>query len=163
MFVGIRRLFKSTGSKKGNDDNEAVHLQELLNNKTRELEDTTWRLEQLSNGDNDSEENEAGAEVRQTMARAIGPKSELSVQPDEESPLSEKDLSLFAEEADEEGREDNERSHSPADLFNQGEEEENPLRSLINSLPEVTARELLEQARVIRTMMLENKQREIPK
>ena len=76
-------------------------------------------------------------------------------QPDEKPAAEEKDVNVLpGSAADEKNEPENEgEGDSLSNLFSQDEEEENPLASLIASLPDVAARELIGEAQEIEEML----------
>jgi hypothetical protein len=147
--------------------NQVAELEEQINNKTKDLEATEQQLRELSNKANGSEEDEG------PPPQPHGPLSELTVEPDDELMDEETDASTLLGEADEEVNvveveasavapaeaekvpPKEAESDSLTNLFSQEDEEENPLAALINSLPDVTAEELLDDLREIKEIIQE--------
>ena len=124
-----------------------TNLEELVSKRTKDLEEAKELLNQLSEPVENAEEGEAQA--KEPLAQPHQPESELTV-PTEEEPSDEgKDLNVSMEKK--EGEEDG----SFSSLFSQGEEEENLLARLITSLPDVTAEEILGEAKKLQTMLSE--------
>lgn len=145
-------------------------MEEQINHKTKDLEATEQQLRELTNTANDSEKD------GNTPPQPHGPLSELSVEPENELVDEEADSDTLLGEADEEVKvvevgagvaapaeaekeptTKEEESDSLNALFNQEEEEENPLASLINSLPDVTSQELLDDLQEIKEIIRERK------
>jgi len=160
---------------------QIVNLEELVNRKTRDLETVKDQLRQLADTTKDSGEGKAEANVEELFTQPNQLKSEQLVQSDEEAPKEEKELDALLEKVGEEAAEkqeemtknekegepksepesekkDEAESDSLGDLFNQEEEEENPLAGLITSLPDVTVEELLGEAEEIKAIVCELQQ-----
>jgi hypothetical protein len=149
-------------------------LEEQLNHRTQDLVATEQQLKELSSTMNASEKDE------ETPPQPHGPLSELTVGPEDEQMDEEIDASALLGEAEEEVKivevgagaaapaeaekepaeelAKEEESDSFNSLFSQEEEEENPLAALINSLPDVTAQELLYDLQEIKEIMQERHQ-----
>lgn len=146
---------------------QVADLEEQLNYRTKELEATKQQLRELSNTMNGSEE------AKETPPQPHGPLSELTVEPDDKLIDEESDVATLLGEADEEVKvvaveagatapveaekepAKEEESDSLNKLFSQEDDEENPLAALINSLPDVTAQELLYDLQEIEEIMRE--------
>ena len=145
-------------------------LEEQVNNKTKELEATKQELQELSDKVNGSEEDE------NTPPQPHGPLDELTVRPDDELVMddqadvvtlmgnSEEEVKVTEVVAGEVAPANAENAEvavdendSLSDLFSQDEEEVNPLASLINSLPDVTAQELLDDLQEIKEIINEQR------
>jgi len=142
-------------------------LEEQVDNKTQELEATEQELEELSDTAKDSEAD------KDAPPQPHGPLSELSVEPGDELIDEETDIGTLLGEADEQVQAveaeagatapaeaekqpaTEEESDSLDSLFSQEEEEANPLANLINSLPDVTAQELLDDLQEIKEIIRE--------
>ena len=118
--------------------NQVTNLEELISEKTGDLEEAD--------------------EDKDVTAQPHKPQSELTVEPGEElsgegeKPSSEEnDLSVLLGKDEEE----EEKGDSLSNLFDQEEEEANPLATLITSLPDVTASELVNEAQETITMIRE--------
>lgn len=155
---------------------QEASLEEQLNHRTKDLEATEQQLKELSNTMNGSEKDE------EAPPQPHGPLSELTVEPEDEllDLDEETDASTLLGEAEEEVKtvevgagvaapaeaekepakepEKEEESDSFNSLFSQEEEEENPLAALVNSLPDVTAQELLYDLQEIKEIMQERHQ-----
>jgi hypothetical protein len=150
---------------------QATVLEEVKN-RTMDLEksEKSEQPEEVANTASHSEGEE------NTTPKPHGPLSELTVEPENGLQDAELEAETPVEEADEEvnvvkiGAEEaapaeaeskaekepeKEDDDSLGNLFSQEEEEENPLASLLNSLPDVTAQELLDDAQEITEMMRE--------
>lgn len=145
-------------------------LEESINNRTKDLEEAEQQLKELANTAEDSEEAEGAP------PQPRGPLSELSVEPGDEVMDEGADAGTLLEETDEELNvvEVGTGAAAPAEaekepkkegeddsinnLFSQEDDEENPLVSLINSLPDVTAQELLDDLQEIKEIIREWKQ-----
>jgi len=144
-------------------------LEEQVDNKTEELEATEQELKELSDTAKDSEAD------KDAPPQPHGPLSELSVEPGDEPIDEETDIGTLLGEADEQVKvveaeaeagaaapaeaekqpATEEESDSLDSLFNQEEDEVNPLANLINSLPDVTAQELLDDLQEIKEIIRE--------
>jgi hypothetical protein len=158
---------------KSEEDAEEEQIQEQAGNKTGGIKATAESpegvLEVLSKAEND-EESRPGPH---------GPLSELTVEPqdtllDEEADVSglldesEEDVTIVEvthkaaapeekEKAEEPPKEDSDDSFN--NLFSTDEEEANPLENLINSLPDVTVRELLDDLQEIKDLLQDGQQK----
>ena len=140
-------------------------LEEQVDNKTKELEATEQELKELSDTAKDSEAD------KDAPPQPHGPLSELSVEPGDELIDEETDIGTLLGEADEQVKVAEAEAAAPAEaekqpateeendsldsLFSQEEEEANPLANLINSLPDVTAQELLDDLQEIKEIIRE--------
>jgi len=144
-------------------------LEEQVDNKTKEPEATEPELKELSDTAKDSEAD------KDAPPQPHGPLSELSVEPGDEPIDEETDIGTLLGEADEQVKvveaeaeagaaapaeaekqpATEEESDSLDSLFNQEEDEVNPLANLINSLPDVTAQELLDDLQEIKEIIRE--------
>jgi len=170
------KLDQGTDETAGTIATKVTNLEEVVNERTKGLEETEEQLKELSNTVNSTDEDKDEAQIEGDPAQPHQPKSELSVQPEEEDlstllgkvddeeeegePTEEgqnDSLSdLFSKDEEEEGEQTEEgQSDSLADLFSQDEEEENPLAGLIASLPNLTAKEVLDELEEIKAMVLE--------
>ncbi len=152
--------------------NQITSLEELVQKRTAELEEAKAQLQQLvtttdapdqgggpvgplaaTAGGADEAESEAQVEVLFTTPNQ--PRGELVV-PAEEVSGEAKDEVVAAEPADKaeavEVAKDG-AGASPTDLFSYEDEEENPLTALISALPEVSATELLREAKEIERLL----------
>ena len=152
------------------DDTSAVQItetEEPLNNKDEDLQETEQPSGELADTANDPEKHE------DTPPRPHGPLGELLVEPEDDLTYDDTDVGTLLDDADEEvkvvkiGAESTapaeepkvveagagadapaeaeiETSDSLSNLFDDEDEEENPLAALINSLPDVTTQELLD-------------------
>jgi len=186
MFLKMRKLTESLGKKSTQEDgalesenldedvaeagapvvNQVTSLEELVNKRTRDLEEAREQLKQLSDSTDGSEEKDE-AEVEELFTAPNQPKGESSDQPkaeqagEEEDTLPEKaDAEPKAPENEQKSEPENEPGNegegdSLSDLFSQEEEEENPLAGLISTLPDVTAKELLDEVQEIKVMLSE--------
>ncbi len=140
-------------------------LEEQVDNKTKELEATEQELKELSDTAKDSEAD------KDAPPQPHGPLSELSVKPGDELIDEETALGTLFGEADEQVKVVEAGAAAPAEaekqpateeesdsldsLFSQEEDEVNPLANLINSLPDVTAQELLDDLQEIKEIIRE--------
>lgn len=151
MFEGIRRLFKPSMSREEKERDALTArlavLEKSVNERTRDLKKEKTQLEQLSDNGEVSQKDEA--EAADAILQKVQPKGELLL-------VEDKDLSFLLEKTDEEEQKGEKgEGNTFAGLFVQEEEEANPLRNLIDSLANVTAEELVKQAKAIKTMLLE--------
>ena len=141
-------------------------LQEQLNNRTKNLEETEQQLRELSDAMKAPEEDE------NATPKPHGPLSELTIEAEDERTAEDAEIDILLGEdekevkvleveasaaapAEVEKEPQKEEDDSLNSLFSQDEEEENPLASLINSLPDVTARELLDDLQEIKEIIQE--------
>ncbi len=144
-------------------------MEEQVDNKTKELETTGQELKELSDTAKDSEAD------KDAPPQPHGPLSELSIEPGDELLDEETALGTLFGEADEQVKvveaaaeagaaapaeaekqpATEEESDSLDSLFSQEEDEVNPLANLINSLPDVTAQELLDDLQEIKEIIRE--------
>ncbi|MFC1990927.1 hypothetical protein ACFLU9_02095 [Chloroflexota bacterium] len=109
---------------------------------------TVDELENMA-GDSDEAKEKSSEEGENVLVQ--------TVQLEKEPSAEEKDESALFESTDKEKNEPEkeEESDSISDLFSDDEEEENPLASLITSLPDVTATELLEEMKEVQVLLRE--------
>lgn len=146
---------------------QEAETEEQLNNKADDLEKTAQLSEGTSDAANDSEED------KDAPPQPHGPLSELSVEPEDDLTYDDTDVGAPAEdtgeaakvvevgaaaappaEAEKETKQEDE-SDSLSNLFSNDEEEVNPLASLINALPDVTAQELIDDLHEINEIIRE--------
>ena len=144
------------------------NLEEHLNDRTQNLEETGQQLEELSDTVEEPQEEEAAA------PQPHGPLNELEVGSSDEPFDEETDVSTLLEEAPEElnvvkvdagaeataeAEKEPEATVTESDsldnLFSDGEDEENPLASLISAMPDVTSQELLDDLQEIKEIIQE--------
>ena len=178
MFLKMRKLTESFGKKSTQEEgalenenfsedvaeagapvvNQVTSLEELVNKRTRDLEAAREQLKQLSGSTEGSEEKDE-AEVEELFTAPNQPKGESSDQPKAEQAGEEKDVLPEKADAEPKAPENEQGSEgegdSLSDLFSQEEEIENPLAGLISTLPDVTARELLDEVQEIKVMLSE--------
>ena len=145
---------------------QAANLKETLNERTRDLEKTEEQLVKLSNSAESSDgDKEAPIQPNKPIAEllvgeeeeASTEKEELSIEKQEppavkqEPPAGDNDLSSLLGGGGEEGEEGGPLSN----LFDQEDDEVNPLAGLITSLPSVTAMELINEAQETKEMIRE--------
>lgn len=164
MFSKMRRVKENPKQETVQVEEDMVrkveNLEELVSKGTVGLEATREQLEKLSDNSEGSEggENKAEEVADELFSRPGKPAAELSVEVEKlgesgeetgaEKPGEDEmaELLLVKEEAEE--TEENEED-SLKNLFSDDEEEVNPLAGLINSLPDVTASELLNEAQEV--------------
>ena len=156
---------------------QAAVLEEQINNKTKDLEAAKQQLKELGNAAIEPKHNEEAA------PRPHGPLVELTLEPEDTEKAEETDAGILPGEVVEEvevvkvkaeaaapaeaatkaeakkgpvAAEDND---SLSSLFNQEDEEVNPLANLINSLPDVTAQELLNDLQEIKEIIRESRRK----
>lgn len=163
---------------------QLIEMNETISSRTKNLEETTQQLQDLSDTLNDSDE-----EIE--TVKPHGPLVELSVEPEDKMMDIDLDTTSDAEvlgtatddikvveigdeatapvestgskeaqpEAKAEAAPAAEESEddSFSNLFGTEEEEENPLASLINSLPDVSAQEIINDLQEIKDIILDNK------
>ena len=137
-------------TKREKPDQGAAEAGDSLVNQVTSLEELVNNTEKGLNEDKDE------AQIKGAPARPHQPMGELTVQPDEESTDEENDLSSLLGKPDKEDEtKDEEQTDSLFSIFDEEEEEVNPLLNLINSLPDITAKEVLDEAQEIKVMMRE--------
>jgi TATA-binding protein-associated factor Taf7 len=154
-------------------------MEEQINHRTKGLAETEQQLKELADTVKTSQEN------GDTQPQPHGPLSELSIDPEDQTQELDEELGIEALDLDadeeikvvelgagaatpaeaareptkeEEAKEEEskkEEDDSLGNLFSQDEEEENPLANLINSLPDVTAQELLDDLKEINEIIEE--------
>jgi hypothetical protein len=171
--------FKIGKSKEKNGDENATaggatvtqiaELEEHLNGQTDNLKQTEKKLKKLSGKVGDTENTE------DVIAKPHGPIGELSVEPEDdlaiEASTADEDVDVVPEESDEKVKlvevtaetttpppaEKEEKVEATGDsldkLFSDDEEEENPLASLIRSLPDVDVNELIDDLKEIKDII----------
>ena len=151
---------------------QITDLEEMVNKRTRELDEARQQLSQLSSTeDSSSDEDEKQVvrpastietsdkdetQVEELFTRPNLPADELSVQPEAESTGEVKAPEVAVAQAGEEDTKESSgegESNALSDIFSGEEEEENLLSGLINSLPDVDAVELLAEAKEINEMI----------
>ena len=164
--------------------NQLTEMNENISNRTKNLEETTQQLQDLSETLSDSVDED-------DTPKPHGPLVELTVEPEDK--MMDIDLDITSDEelfeaATEEIKvvEVNAETSVPADLketgdsqpegesapdtagsdddsfsnlFGSEEEEFNPLASLINSLPDVSTQELVDDLQEIKDIIMDNKKR----
>ena len=162
---------------------QIAEMEEQINNKTKDLEETTSKLQELSETVNDTDDEEE-------KPKPHGPLSELSIEPEDK--MMDIDLDINTDANSLEGTEGaislvevGSQPAAPAEpqaetteepvvstegqpevsleddddsfnnLFSSDEEEVNPLSNLINSLPDVTAQELADDLKEIKEIIQE--------
>ena len=151
MFSWRRKSREPSGKQSSPEEDNATGGEEP-NEDAPEAEDTTITkpisLEELENADTDSDE---------AQAKSPEEGEDIQTQPVqlEEEPAGDKGENVFLESADdkESDTENEEDGDSISNLFSDDEEEENPLAGLITSLPDVTARELLDEVQEVEAMV----------
>ena len=139
-----------------------------MNNKTKDLEETSQQLQESSETVNDPEE--TGTD---DTPKPHGPLSELEVEPGDDLAYDDINVDTKPEDAGEDvqlvevGAESAAPTETPQEpkledsddsiknLFSDDEEEVNPLANLINSLPDVTAQELVDDLNEIQEIIKE--------
>ena len=166
MFLKMRKLRETFGSKSSvpEDDatkekseegatdggdtlvTQAINLGDIDNNQTKNLAETGEQLGQLVDTPESASEEQ---DIQDILSQPV--------QSEEKAADKENDLSILLGGIDEEEGEqaDKEKSDSLSNLFSQEEDEENPLSGLINSLPDATAKELIDDAKEVKTMIVE--------
>jgi hypothetical protein len=155
---------------------QIASLQEQVNNKTKELEVTRQQLKELSNTVPDIDVD------KEPPPQPHGPLGELTIEAEDKQENEETDAVTSLEEVDgevpvveviktpaaaateagkkeapaeEKAPEKQAEDDSLANLFSQEDEEANPLAALINSLPDVTPQELLDDLQEIKEIIKE--------
>lgn len=150
---------------------QIAEMEDQMNNKTKDLEETSQQLQELSETVNGSEETEAATE--DDTPKPHGPLSELEVEPGDDLAYDDINVDTQPEDAGEDvqlvevGAESDAPTETPQEpkledaddslknLFSDDEEEVNPLANLINSLPDVTAQELVDDLNEIQEIIKE--------
>jgi hypothetical protein len=151
------------------DDTPARQVADQIKNRTKGLKETEQQLIELSETAN-------GPEKEDSAPGPHGPLVELKIDAEEESAEVEEDAAIPTVKADDKatparaeaekaltgGAEDKkpaanaDKDDSLNDLFSQQDDEVNPLGNLINSMPEVTAQELIDDLKQIKEIIREN-------
>ena len=163
---------------------QIAEMEEEINNKTKDLEETTSKLQELSETVNETDDEE--------KPKPHGPLSELSIEPEDKMMDIDLDINADASPPEETGDDINlvevgPETAAPAEpkaetdtepevstedkpeislggdgdddsfnnLFSTDEEEVNPLVNLISSLPDVTAQELADDLKEIKEIIQE--------
>lgn len=132
-------------------------LEDMVNKRTRELEDAKVQLSQLSTVAEGTDGTKEEAQVEELFTQPNQPAGESPVPTEEGAPAEEKEPDALLTETEEKEKEPGSEGESDmlSDIFNQEDEEENPLVGLISTLPDVAAAELLDEAKEIEKMMQE--------
>jgi len=131
-------------------------LEEMVSQRTRELEDAKVQLSQLSTVVEGTDGTEEKALVEELFTQPNQPAGESPVPTEEGAPAEEKEPDALLTETEEKGEEkpgSEGESDMLSDIFSQEDEEENPLVGLISTLPDVAAAELLDEAKEVEKMM----------
>lgn len=162
MFTVLARLFKPAMHKPRKDaPAPAIEtMAESMTDGSRTQAGTETQLARLLDNSLETKKDQVKVEMVDLLTIPEEPKSERQVQADTKATSAEEKFRLMMETTvEEEGKEDKDKEKEKATaldvLFNQQEKEINPLRGLIDSLVDVPARELVEQARGIEAMILE--------
>ena len=182
MFLKMHRTKEKTEQDAGEENGALVkevgNLEELVSKRALGLEETKEQLEQLSGSLDGAEEGDDKAVEADALLSSLGqPAGELAVEAKEEAAgelvveAKEEAASggeaggeegieaLLTSEKEKETQESNGDGDSLNNLFSDEDEEENPLASLIKSLPDVTANELLNEAREVSVIVQEWRRR----
>lgn len=133
-------------------------LEDMVNKRTRELEDAKVQLSQLSTVVEGTDGTKEEAQVEELFTQPNQPAGESPVPTEEKKPAEEKEPDALLTKTEEKGEEkpgSEGESDMLSDIFSQEDEEENPLAGLISTLPDVAAAELLDEAKEIEKMMQE--------
>ena len=138
---------------------QITNLEGLVNKRTKDLEEARKQLSELheTTESSDEDDDKDGSPVEELFTQPNQAKSEPAAVSAEAQPVESKDAESLMEKTDVEEGEPEEKTEDDAtsDLFSSDDEEENPLAGLIGSLPEVTTRELVEDAKQVTTMLRE--------
>ena len=138
---------------------QITNLEELVNQRTKDLEEARKQLGELheTTGSSDGDDAKDEAPVEELFTQPNQAKSEPSAVSEKEQPVESKDMELLTGNTDVKEEEPEEKAEDDAtsDFFSSDEDEENPLAGLIGSLPEVTTKELVEEAKQVTTMLRE--------
>ncbi|HUT67405.1 MAG TPA: hypothetical protein VMW86_02500 [Dehalococcoidales bacterium] len=160
---------KDAAETEGTTIEQIVEMEEKINGRTKNLEETAQQLLELS------DEGVTPVEDAHVLARPHGPVAELSIEPEDTmSDIDDLDAGADVFEAGGEGikvvevsagtppppKEEKEVkledfSDSINNLFSDEEEEENPLANLIKSMPDVTTGELMDDLNEIKGIIKE--------
>jgi len=138
---------------------QITNLEELVNKRTKDLEEARQQLSGLHDTtksfDGDDSKDESPVEELFTLPNQV--KDEPSAVSEKEQPVELIDTaSLMGEtNVEEDEQEEKKENDAPLNFFSTDEDVENPLASLINSLPEVTTQELVAEAKQVTTMLRE--------
>jgi len=154
----------------GTTTEQIAEMEEKINGRTKNLEETAQELQELSDGASTPEGDE------DIPTGPHGPLDELTIEPNEQLSGAD-DIDLEADtlveggeeikvvevgagsaappEGEKEARVEDIGADSINNLFNDDEEEENPLANLINALPDVPASELIDDLNEIKGIIKE--------
>ena len=133
--------------------NQTTNLEDTVNKKTRKTEDAGQPLDGLSETKDSKEEDDTEVRTKAVPAQILDLDTEPAVEPAEEPPDRDKNLNITLENAEPESTGE---TGMLSDIFSDEDEAVNPLQGLIDSLPDITAEELLQEVQAITTMMHEN-------
>ncbi len=135
------------------------NLEELVNKRTKDLEEAKRQLVQLhDSGEDRQNKDNKDAKVEQLFSQPNQTKAESkpSAQPQAAQPVEMKAATPPQKADTGEAKKENKETDSQSlDLFSNEEVEENPLAGLITSLPNVTAEELIKEVQEVTTMLRE--------
>jgi len=138
---------------------QITSLEELVSKRTRDLEEAKKQLSELheATGIPDEEDDSDDLPISELFVQPNQMKGEPPAAAAVEPPVVLTDTEPLPEKATvAEGKpEDSAANEAMSGFFSSDEEEENPLTGLIDSLPEVTAEELVEEARQVTAMLRE--------
>lgn len=161
MLTVLARLFKPAMNKRRKDAPapEIEAMEESINEGSGAQGETQPRLELLPDNSQETKKDQAEILMVDALTSPAEPKIERQVPADTKATSAEEQFRLLLEKTDgkeeTEAKENKEKVTALGGLFDQQEKEVNPLRGLIDSMVDVSARELVEQARGIKTMILE--------
>ena len=160
---------KDGAETEGTTAEQIVEMEEKINGRTKNLEETAQELQEPSGESATPEEGE------NTPAGPHGPLDELSIEPEDKlAEVDDVEAGVPEEEGEEikvvevsagsaapppegekEAKVEDIGGDSISNLFSDDEEEENPLDNLIKSLPDVTAGELIDDLNEIKGIIKE--------
>jgi len=137
--------------------NQVTDSEEPANKETGESEAAGQQLDGLFETKDSKEEDDIEVRTKAVPVQELDLDTEPAVESEEEPSGGDKNLNILLETADTENVEPESTGEADmlSDIFGDEDEAVNPLKGLISSLPDVTAEELLEEMREIKTMMHE--------
>ncbi len=136
--------------------NQVTDSEESVDKETSELEAAGQQPDGLFETKDSKEEDDGEVRTKAVPVQELDLDTEPAVEPDEEPSGGDKNLNILLEKtADTENVEPESGAETDmlSNIFGEEDEEVNPLMGLINSLPDVTAEEILEDMQGIKTMM----------
>jgi len=137
--------------------NQVTDSEESANKETGELEAAGQQPDGLFETKDSKEEDDIEMRTKAVPVQELDLDTEPEPEPEEEPSGGDKNLNILLEATGTENVEPESAGEADmlSDIFGDEDEAVNPLKGLIDSLPDVAAEELLEEMREIKTMMHE--------